>query len=93
METTGRVRELGLSELFDVPLDEIAHLMSDVTDRASIRLTDEELMRAVLYLYELVRLTPRVQTYLEAGKQLLHQRKEEQAMWAGKTPLAVRSSA
>jgi very-short-patch-repair endonuclease len=61
------VREIGPRDLYDVPLNEIASLMDIIMAGRFPPRNDEALMREVLDRYNLVRLTPKVQSYLEAA--------------------------
>lgn len=65
-----RVRELGPRTLEEVPLDEIAELMRRLRDSRGVR-GDDELKRAVLSTYGLVRLTTRADEYLGLALGLL----------------------
>jgi hypothetical protein len=57
-----RVRELGPRTREDVPLDEVAELMHRLAEAGA-----NDLKRAVLDTYGLVRLTARADEYLEAA--------------------------
>ncbi len=63
------VRRLGQRDLYEVPLNEIAALI-DLLAEKSGPLTDEATMRAVLDIYGLSRLTPKVAEYLGAAARL-----------------------
>jgi dethiobiotin synthetase len=65
-----RVRELGPRTLDEVPLDEIAELMRRLGASGRLQTTDE-LKRAVLDAYGLVRLTARADEYLQLAIGLL----------------------
>ena len=58
------VRELGPRELVEIPLDEIAELMRRLGPQ-------DDLKRAVLNTYGLVRMTARAEHYLSAAEELL----------------------
>jgi dethiobiotin synthetase len=64
-----RVRELGPRTLEEVPLDEIAELMRRLRERGVHG--DDELKRAVLSTYGLIRLTTRADEYLGLALALL----------------------
>jgi hypothetical protein len=63
-----RVRELGPRSLDEVPLDEIAELMERLTVAGA-----DDLKRAVLDAYGLVRMTAKAEDYLERALTLAEQ--------------------
>jgi hypothetical protein len=61
------VRELGPRELVEVPLDEIAELMRRLQGAGHA----DDLKRAVLNTYGLIRMTARAEQYLTTAEELL----------------------
>ncbi len=60
------LRERGPRDLYHIPLNEIAELMSRLLERRSLS-PASAIKRDVLDMYELVRMTERADKYLEAA--------------------------
>jgi len=64
------VRERGPRDLYEIPLNEIAAVIEDLRRRRPLS-RDESLMRDVLDVYDLVRMTSKTVDFLEAAFHLL----------------------